>query len=131
LYLFHIGVTQDELLNFSGSRLRKLLDEFPDARDLERGEPGSAKFHEFMFVDRLSGFDLHESDEYLAPVLVRNTDDGYCRNQCVIVEHVLDLAGINVLSAADDHVFLASPDAAIAMLVQAAEILGVEPSVRV
>ena len=66
LYLFQVGFTKQELLDFSGVRLKKLIDEFPDAGDLERSESGSAEVHELLFVERLTGFQLDESDEHLA-----------------------------------------------------------------
>ena len=46
-----------------------------------------------------------------------------------LVEHRLDLAGRDVLAAADDQVLLAAGDEQVAVLVQVADVAGVQPAV--
>ena len=47
----------------------------------------------------------------------------------MLVEHLLDLARVHVVAAADDHVLLAVDDEEEAVLVDLAEVAGVEPAV--
>src|SRR4030095_10760544 len=44
------------------------------------------------------------------------------------VEELLDLAGIDVLAATDDHVLDAADDVAVALVVESGEITGVHPA---
>ena len=49
----------------------------------------------------------------------------------MLVEHLLDLARVDVVAAADDHVLLAVDDEVVAVGIDAADVAGVEPTVRV
>ena len=49
----------------------------------------------------------------------------------MLVEHLLDLARVDVVAAADDHVLLAVDDVEVAVLVLAADVAGGEPAVGV
>src|SRR5580704_9543906 len=78
----------------------------------------------------MSGFDADERDGHFSPIAVWDADHGSLENCRVGVEHLLDLARIDVLAAAYDHVPEAPLHAAITMLVQAPEIAGMVSSWR-
>jgi len=42
---------------------------------------------------------------------------------------LLDLRGVDILAAGDDHIFLAAADGQIALVVEAAEVAGMDPAV--
>ena len=46
----------------------------------------------------------------------------------MLVQHLLDLARVDVVAAADDHVFLAVDDEEVAVLVHRGHVAGVEPA---
>src|SRR5258705_9029048 len=72
--------------------------------------------------------DLYKSDGHFAPVAIRNPDDRSSHDGGVCIENVLDLAGIDILAAADDHVLAPASNAAISVLVETPQIAGVKPA---
>ena len=62
-------------------------------------------------------------------MLVRRADHRRLDHGRVRVEHVLDVLGIDVLPAGDDHVLLAVDDEQVAVLVTVADVAGVKPAV--
>ena len=80
------------------------------------------------------GFALPEDDaghDLLAVLLVGHADDLHVPDLWVGVDELLDLTGVDVLAAPDDHVLEPPGDLEIAVLVLAAEIAAVEPAVGV
>ena len=65
----------------------------------------------------------------LAPFLVGNADDRAFGDVGVLVERLLDLGGIDVLAAGDDHVLDPVDDIDEAVLVHIAAVAGVQPAV--
>ena len=65
----------------------------------------------------------------LAPLDVGDADDGGRLDGRVLDEHGLDLAGREVLAAADDHVVEPPVHEQVALVVEAAAVAGVEPAV--
>src|SRR5689334_3375653 len=68
-------------------------------------------------------------DDALAPVVVRHADDGNFRDRLIAEKDVLHLARVDVVAAGDDHVLRAVHQREVAVLVEAAEVAGVEPAV--
>ena len=66
--------------------------------------------------------------DLLAQLGVRHCHDRRLGDGRVLVEHLLDLAGIDVVAAADDQVLLAIDDEEVAVLVDLREVTGVEPA---
>src|SRR6266436_677495 len=66
--------------------------------------------------------------ELLAKFGVRHAEDLNIDNSGMLVEKFLDLAGIDALAAANDHVLDAAYDIAITLLVQGGEIAGMHPT---
>ena len=67
----------------------------------------------------------------LAVFLVRHADDLYVLDGRVGVDEFLDLLGVDVLAAADDHVLQPPGDAVAAVFVPAGQIAGVQPALLV
>src|SRR5262249_41277633 len=65
----------------------------------------------------------------LAPLLVGDADDRAVGDAGVLVQHVLDLAGREVLAAAHDHVVDAAGDEEVALFVEEAAVARREPAV--
>src|SRR5581483_7025745 len=62
-------------------------------------------------------------------LLIRNANHLHIGNPGTGVQELLDLARINILAAADDHILGAAGDFAIAVLVHGGEITAVQPTV--
>src|SRR6516164_2553900 len=78
-----------------------------------------------------SRLDLDKSYGHFAPVAIRNPDDRSSHDRGVCIENVLDLAGIDILAAADDHVLAPALNAAISALVETPQIAGVKPALGI
>src|SRR5438132_1228374 len=63
----------------------------------------------------------------LAPSLVRHADHGSLGHVGVLVEGGLDLGGIDVLAAGDEHVLQPVADPVEALLVALGDVAGAEP----
>src|SRR5699024_11759755 len=70
----------------------------------------------------------HDRGHGLAPLRVGPADHRDLGDLGVPVEHLLDLGGVHVLPARDDHVFLAVDDPVIALVVTGGQIAGEEPT---
>jgi len=126
--LCEVKFAKNVLLNLAGCGLRKLVDEPPGPRDLVRGQTFSTELRQFLLGDLMPRLDLDKSDGHFAPVAIRNPDDRSSHDGGMGVENVLDLAGIDILAAADDHVLAPALNAAISVLVETPQIAGVKPA---
>src|SRR3954453_6261638 len=90
-----------------------LLDEVAQLVGVARGALGQ----------RPGGADL------LAELLVGHADHRRLDHRRVLVEHLLDLARVDVVAAADDHVLLAVDDEEVPVLVDLRHVAAVEPAV--
>ena len=70
----------------------------------------------------------HGGDDRLAPALVGQPEDGDLAHGRVADDDLLDLDRVDVLAAGDDHVLLAVDERDVAVLVDLAEVAGVEPA---
>src|ERR1700754_257020 len=72
-----------------------------------------------------------EGHRDFSPHPIGHADHRRVRNPGVPAQQFLDLARINILAAADNHVLEPAEDAAIARLVHRAEVTGVQPAVAI
>jgi hypothetical protein len=66
--------------------------------------------------------------DFLAEPLVGHSDHGGLGHARVGVQHILDLAGVHVVPAADDELLLPADDEQEAVLVEVTEVAGVQPA---
>src|SRR2546423_6810998 len=98
------------LLHLAGDGHRKLVDDDDVARDLVVSELAVAELADRVGVEARDAFAQNDPRaQLLAVMLVRDAYHLHVRNRWVGVEELLDLARVDVLAAADDHV-LAAPD---------------------
>ena len=76
-----------------------------------------------------SGLRLDRGMHRLAPMVVRNADDGAFGNGGMLRQHRFDVARIDVEAAGDDHLAQPVAQEQIAALIEHAEIAGVQPAV--
>src|SRR5690348_12157858 len=72
--------------------------------------------------------ELHGGGDFLAEMLIRDSDDGGFGYGWMLVDDLFDLARVHVESAADDHVLLPVHDVEIAVLVDSGQVAGLEPA---
>src|SRR5439155_14709203 len=71
----------------------------------------------------------HDGLDGLAPAFVGNADDRHVRHLRVASQHALELGGVDVLAAGDDHVLDPVADVEEAVRVDVAGVTGVEPAI--
>src|SRR5579875_2864906 len=109
--------------------LRQVVDDPHRARVLVCGD---ALTHVFAELVRCRLGALTEGDcgaDLLAPLVMRDAEHRGLADGRVLVEHLLDLARVDVVAAADDELLLAVDDEEVAVLVDPAHVAGVQPAV--
>src|ERR687895_511030 len=115
------------LVDLSGRGLGELGNDLPARRNLERRQALPAVGLDVG--DRAAGRQREHSVHLLAADLVGPADHRGLLDTRMLQEHILDLARIDVLSAADDHVLLAVDEEEEPVLVAVADVARVQPSV--
>ena len=80
---------------------------------------------------RLTGGYADEGGDHLTPLRVGQAEDRHLGDGRVIEEDILDLARVDVLAAADDHVLDPALDAQVAPAVEGRQVPGVVPALGV
>ncbi len=94
--------TKIEFLYLVGGRLRQLLDEAPDPRNLEGRQVLAAERLQLIRCQPGAKARLDKGSVDLAPFRIRQSDDGRIGDPGMREEHVFDLAGEDVLAAANN-----------------------------
>src|SRR3954454_9448286 len=105
------------------------VDEVDDARVLVGGHALLGEGADGVRVGLRAVLEDDRRRDLLAHLLVRHADDRGLRDRGVLVEDLLDLARVDVVAAADDHVLLAVDDEEVAVLVDLGHVARVEPAV--
>src|SRR5579884_914859 len=106
-----------ELLDLAGDGHGELSHELDVARDLVVGDPAFAVLLQGVLGEAGALPDLDPGHELLAVLGVGHADHLDVAHVGVGVEELLDLPGVDVLPAPDDHVLDAADDVDVAVLV--------------
>ena len=117
-----------ELLDLAGDGHRELRHELDVARDLVVGDLALAEGADLLVGRGLAGMQLDPGADRLAEARVGHANHLHVQHLRMPVEELLDLARIDVLAAADDHVLEAADDVDVALLVHRREVAGVHPA---
>src|SRR5690349_18756908 len=118
-----ITFTQDPLEYFAGATLRQLgVQELNPAWNLVIRERVPAVSHHILGAEDLSWFQHDTGHHELTPLRVRYSEDRGFANRGVPVKNRLDLAGVDVLAARDDHVLRAVQDVEIPVRILTADV---------
>src|SRR3954447_17209715 len=117
------------LEDLAGRSLGQLVDEPDLARVLVAGDLLLDVRAQLVLGDVLAVLERDRGADLLAELLVRDADHRRLGHRGMLVEDLLDLARIDVVAAADDHVLLAIDDEEVAVLVDLGHVAGVEPAV--
>src|SRR5919107_544356 len=117
------------LEDLAGSRHRQRVAELDDPGALVGGHLLPAPGDQVVLGDLGARLSDDEGLDLLAEGLVRDADHGRQGDRLVGEEHLLDLAGVHVEAAADDHVLGPVDDVVVAVLVTAGQVAGAEPAV--
>src|SRR5438067_1535733 len=126
--LGHGHLAHLELLDLARDRHRERVDELPVARDLVRGDFAPAEGHQVVIRDPGTLARLHPGHDFFAVALAGHADDLDIAHVGVGVQEFLDLARIDVLAAADNHVLDAPDDVDVALVVHGRQVTGVHPA---
>ena len=97
-----------------------------------RGEAGTHELPQLRDGGRFGvRLQLDDGRHALAPVRVLQSEHDGVGDRGVLVENVFDLARVDILTAADDHVLEAAGHGDVAARVHLAEVTGVQPAVGV
>ena len=121
------SVAELGLEDLAGRALGQLVEDADLAGVLVRGQLLLGVGHDLLRRDRLAGLEADHGHDLLAQPAVGLADHRGLGHRGVGEEHLLDLAGVHVEAAADDHVLLAIDDEEVAVGVAVAEVAGVEP----
>src|SRR5439155_2083303 len=129
LQLVDHALAHDEFLHLAGDGQRHLVDEAHVARHLVVRNLLAAEVLDLCLARLLAWLQHDPRADLLAVLRVRHAEHLYRLHLGVAVEKFLDLAWIDVLSAADQHVLRASDDVAVAFGVDGGQVAGVHPAV--
>src|SRR3569833_2807213 len=124
-------LAQLELLNLARSSQRKSVDAKPVHRCLVVRERGAHVLRQFFLVDCSARRGPDDGCDLFAPFLVRQPDHRDLAHTWVSKQSLFELARIDILPAADDHVLEAALDRAIAARIHGAKVAGVQPAVGI
>src|ERR1700722_2877308 len=106
-----ITFTQNPFEYLAGATLRQLgVQELNPAWNLVIGERTPAVSHYIVRAEDLSRFQHDTGHHKLTPLGVWYSEDGRFANRGMREEHRLDLAGVDILAARDNHVLRAVQD---------------------
>src|SRR4051812_47432316 len=108
--------------------LRQLVQEPDPARILVGGDAVLDERADLLGARLLPWLQHDGRRDLLAHRLVGHADHRRLGDRRVLVQDLLDLARIDVVAAADDHVLLAVDDEEVAILVELRHVAGVEPA---
>src|SRR5215467_3167674 len=91
------------------------------------GDLSSAELLHLVLSKLLSGSDLHPGHDLLAVLGIRQANDLYVADLRVGIEEFLDLTGIDVLTAANDHVLDTPNNIDIAINIHCRQVAGMHP----
>src|SRR5581483_7371339 len=117
-----------ELLDLPGDRHREVGGELHVARDLVVGDLALAVLLQGVLGQGGALPDLDPGHQLLAVLDVGDADHLDVAHVGVGVEELLDLPGVDVLPAPDDHVLDAADDVDVAVLVHGGQVAGVHPA---
>src|SRR5438552_4820824 len=107
----------------------KLIGEIHRARLLVAGEALPAKRDQLLAADAGIASQLNHRLHRLAELLVRHADDGSVDHRGMRVEHRLDLGGVDVDPARDDHVDAPIAYEVVALIVPVRDVADREESI--
>ena len=124
-----VGRAQLALEDLSARVLGQLVGDDDVARGLEAGEAVAAEARDLLGGQLVAGARHDDGGDGLDPARVRDAEHGRLGHRRVRVDDLLDLARGDVLAAGLDHVLLAVDDVEVALVVEDAEVAGVQPAV--
>src|ERR1700709_525228 len=116
------------LEDLAGGPFWQLVDEPDETRVLVGGDPLLDVGADLVGAQLLALVEDDGGAYLLAPLVVGDADHRRFADPRVLVEHLLDLARVDVVAAADDQVLLAIYDVEVALLVALRHVPRVEPA---
>jgi hypothetical protein len=117
------------LLRFAGRGARQRIEQFQKLRQFVGRDLVAEEIRQFGEGHRLARLRDNRGADPLAESRIGDADRRRLQHLRVLIQHLFDLARIDVGTAADDQLLLAVDDLQIAVTVEHADIAGGEPAV--
>ncbi len=124
-----VSVTQNVLLNLAHRVAGKFIHNDQLARMLEPRQTFTYRPCYRIRIGSLAGLCHDDTNNRFTEIWVRHADHGAFQYSGLIIENQLDLFGVNVVTARDDKILVATNDMDVAIVVDAAQITGDEKAV--
>src|SRR6266498_3159839 len=115
--LLDLDLAHPELLHLAGHGHRERVDEAHVVRDLEQRDLAAAEFLQLVLVELGALLEDDPGADRLAVALVGDADHLHVLDRRMRVQELLDLARVDVLAAADDHVLDSADDVDVPLVV--------------
>ncbi len=120
---------QLDFVDLSDRGLRNLIHDLDGRRNLVFCKIAGAVRQQLIRFHGRGVFQNHVSHDDFAAIMVGNADGGGFFHGRTHVQHVLDLARVDVIAADDDHVVLTAANEEIAVIVDLSDVSRIEPSI--
>src|SRR5581483_4641020 len=122
--------TQVALENFACAAFgQRFVKKFDDARNFIPCNKRTGMSDQ-LFVSNAHAWLADDDGMHgLAPVFSRDTDDGSFQHGGMGVEGVLDLDGVDIFAAGDDHILCSIDDKDVVFLIDGRQIAGMHPTI--
>src|SRR5579883_219269 len=117
-----------ELLDLAGDGHREFADELDVPWDLVVGDLALTELLDLLRRGALALAQLDPGADLLAVLRIGHADHLHVLHLGMAVQELLDLAGIDVLAAADDHVLQPADDVDVAFGIHRREVAGMHPA---
>src|SRR5205823_7467982 len=118
-----ITFTQNPFEYFAGATLRQLgVQELNPARNLVISKRAPAVSHQIIRTEDLSRLQHYTGHHKLTPLGVWYSEDRGFANRGMLVKNRLDLAGVDVLAACDDHLLQAVQNVEVTVRILTADV---------
>src|SRR5207247_983392 len=127
--LAHHLVPHHKLLHLAGHGQGHLVDKADVARDLVMGDLVAAELADVVFGGACARLGHDPRAYFFAILRVRHAEYLDRLDLGVAEQEFLDLARVDVLAAADQHVLHAADDIAVAFVVDGGQVTGMHPAI--
>src|SRR2546429_3676911 len=117
-----------ELHDFASDRHREGIDELNVTRYFVMSNLPFAVCYYLLFGGPLAGFELDPGHDLFTVFGIRYTDDLHIADLGMGIEELLDLSGIDVFAATNDHILDTTDDVDVALFIHSGKVTCMHPA---
>jgi hypothetical protein len=127
--VFQVGCPQRSLVRLADGVFGDGVHHGDRGRTFVAGEFAGANVVQCFEIDGVPWSRLDVGGDGLTPFVIGNADNGGLQHGWIAGQYLFDLLGVDVFSAADDHVFGSPHQCQVAVGVEMTDVTGVHPAV--